>query len=95
FKASIKELEELSAAAEEIKTKAKIFDLNDIINKLDGAINDANTEIQILKDKINKQDEAAQKEAIKKFADELKDKVDKAIKKGEDAQTVEELEEAK
>ncbi|WP_373440009.1 hypothetical protein [Metamycoplasma equirhinis] len=95
FKASIKELEELSAAAEEIKTKAKIFDLNDIINKLDGAINDANAEIQILKDKINKQDEAAQKEAIKKFADELKDKVDKAIKKGEDAQTVEELEEAK
>ncbi|WP_373440138.1 hypothetical protein [Metamycoplasma equirhinis] len=95
FKASIKELEELSAAAEEIKTKAKIFDLNDIINKLDGAINDANAEIQILKDKISKQDEAAQKEAIKKFADELKDKVDKAIKKGEDAQTVEELEEAK
>ncbi|WP_373435461.1 hypothetical protein, partial [Metamycoplasma equirhinis] len=84
FKASIKELEELSAAAEEIKTKAKIFDLNDIINKLDGAINDANAEIQILKDKISKQDEAAQKEAIKKFADELKDKVDKAIKKGED-----------
>ncbi len=95
FKASIKELEELSAAAEEIKTKAKIFDLNDIINKLDGAINDANAEIQILKDKISKQDEVAQKEAIKKFADELKDKVDKAIKKGEDAQTVEELEEAK
>ncbi|WP_373439073.1 hypothetical protein [Metamycoplasma equirhinis] len=95
FKASIKELEELSAAAEEIKTKAKIFDLNDIINKLDGAINDANAEIQILKDKISKQDEAAQKEAIKKFAEELKDKVDKAIKKGEDAQTVEELEEAK
>ncbi|WP_373440201.1 hypothetical protein [Metamycoplasma equirhinis] len=95
FKASIKELEELSAAAEEIKTKAKIFDLNDIINKLDSAINDAKAEIQILKDKISKQDEAAQKEAIKKFADELKDKVDKAIKKGEDAQTVEELEEAK
>ncbi|WP_373435956.1 hypothetical protein [Metamycoplasma equirhinis] len=95
FKASIKELEELSAAAEEIKDKAKIFDLKDIINKLDGAINDANAEIQILKDKISKQDEAAQKEAIKKFAEELKDKVDKAIKKGEDAQTVEELEEAK
>ncbi|WP_373439006.1 hypothetical protein [Metamycoplasma equirhinis] len=95
FKASIKELEELSAAAEEIKTKAKIFDLNDIINKLDSAINDAKAEIQILKDKISKQDEVAQKEAIKKFADELKDKVDKAIKKGEDAQTVEELEEAK
>ncbi|WP_373437952.1 hypothetical protein [Metamycoplasma equirhinis] len=95
FKASIKELEELSAAAEEIKDKAKIFDLKDIISKLDSAINDANAEIQILKDKISKQDEAAQKEAIKKFADELKDKVDKAIKKGEDAQTVEELEEAK
>ncbi|WP_373436274.1 hypothetical protein [Metamycoplasma equirhinis] len=95
FKASIKELEELSAAAEEIKDKAKIFDLKDIISKLDSAINDAKAEIQILKDKISKQDEAAQKEAIKKFAEELKDKVDKAIKKGEDAQTVEELEEAK
>ncbi|WP_373439883.1 hypothetical protein [Metamycoplasma equirhinis] len=95
FKASIKELEELSAAAEEIKDKAKIFDLKDIISKLDNAINDAKAEIQILKDKISKQDEATQKEAIKKFADELKDKVDKAIKKGEDAQTVEELEEAK
>ncbi|WP_373440571.1 hypothetical protein [Metamycoplasma equirhinis] len=95
FKASIKELEELSAAAEEIKTKAKIFDLNDIINKLDGAINDANAEIQILKDKISKQDEVAQKEAIKKFADELKDKVDKAVKKSEEAQSIEEMEEAK
>ncbi|WP_373438763.1 hypothetical protein [Metamycoplasma equirhinis] len=95
FKASIKELEELSAAAEEIKDKAKIFNLKDIISKLDSAINDAKAEIQILKDKISKQDEVAQKEAIKKFAEELKDKVDKAIKKGEDAQTVEELEEAK
>ncbi|WP_373597831.1 hypothetical protein [Metamycoplasma equirhinis] len=95
FKASIKELEELSAAAEEIKDKAKIFDLKDIISKLDSAINDAKAEIQILKDKISKQDEAAQKEAIKKFADELKDKVDKAVKKSEQAQSIEEMEEAK
>ncbi|WP_373435544.1 hypothetical protein [Metamycoplasma equirhinis] len=95
FKASIKELEELSAAAEEIKDKAKIFDLKDIISKLDSAINDAKAEIQILKDKISKQDEVAQKEAIKKFADELKDKVDKAVKKSEEAQSIEEMEEAK